>query len=112
VQLGATVDYAILMTDRYLRNRETLSKKEAMRKTVANNLEVVFISAAILSTAGFILAATSSNSIIVQLGTLLGRGTTLSFLMVALVLPALLMLFDGAIRKTAFRFGKYRPNRN
>jgi predicted RND superfamily exporter protein len=112
VQLGATVDYAILMTDQFLRNRETLLKKEAMRKTVSGNLEAVFISAAILSTAGFTLAATSTNSIITELGTLLGRGTTLSFLMVALVLPALLMLFDGAMRKTAFRFGKSRQNRN
>jgi predicted RND superfamily exporter protein len=106
VQLGATVDYAILLTDRFLQNRELLPKKEAMQKTVGDNIEAVLISAAIMSTAGFILAATSSNAIISQLGTLLGRGTALSFFMVAFILPALLMLFDGAIRKTRFRFKK------
>lgn len=108
VQLGATVDYAILMTDRFIYNRRLLPKKEAMRKTIGENLKAVLISAAILSIAGFTLAASSSNIIISQLGTLLGRGTALSFLMVVLVLPALLLLFDGVIQKTRFRFKK--PN--
>ncbi|UOO36758.1 MMPL family transporter [Oscillospiraceae bacterium CM] len=112
VQLGATVDYAILMTDRYTTNRLTMPKKDAIRKTISDNLEVILISAVILSGTGFILAATSSNSIISQLGLLLGRGTVLSFLMVALVLPALLTLFDGAVQKTAFRFKKPRVNEN
>jgi predicted RND superfamily exporter protein len=61
----------------------------------------------ILSSAGFILAAASSNRIISELGVLLGRGTLLSFLMVVCVLPALLLLFDGAIRATALK--KRRP---
>jgi Predicted exporters of the RND superfamily len=102
VQLGATVDYAILTTDRYLRNRKEMPKKEAMRRAVGDNLVAILTSAAILSIAGFTLEATSTNLIISQLGQLLGRGTALSFLMVVLVLPALLMLFDGAMRKTTF----------
>ena len=89
VQLGATVDYAILMTDRYVHNRALLPKKEAMRKTMGENIEAVLISATIMATAGFTLAATSSNVIITQMGTLLGRGTVLSFAMVAFILPAL-----------------------
>ena len=112
VQLGATVDYAILITDRFTKNRALLPKKEAMRKTLGDNLEAVLISAAIMSTAGFILAATSSNAIVFQMGTLLGRGTVLSFVMVGLILPALLMLFDGATRKTAFRFGRSHINKS
>ncbi|HNX14798.1 MAG TPA: MMPL family transporter [Oscillospiraceae bacterium] len=100
VQLGATVDYAILMTDRYLHNRKTLPKKEAMKTTLGSNLPAVLTSAAILSTAGFILAMTSTNPIISELGTLLGRGTLLSFFMVICVLPELLVLFDKIIQKT------------
>ncbi|HHW31538.1 MAG TPA: MMPL family transporter [Clostridiaceae bacterium] len=100
VQLGATVDYAILLTNTYLNNRKTLSKKDAMRVTLENNLVAVLISAAILATSGFALALTSSNSIISDLGTLLGRGTLLSLAMVACVLPALLVLFDKVIQKT------------
>jgi hypothetical protein len=103
VQLGATVDYAILLTNYYLNNRKTLSKKEAMKATIGDNLIAVLISAGILATAGFALAFTSSNPIIAELGTLLGRGTLLSLLMVACVLPALLVLFDRLIFKTTFK---------
>lgn len=100
VQLGATVDYAILLTNFYMNNRKTLPKKEAMRVTIEDNLVAILISAVILSTAGFTLAFTSSNPIISELGTLLGRGTLLSLTMVACVLPALLVMFDKVIQKT------------
>jgi uncharacterized protein len=103
VQLGSTVDYAILLSDRYLRNRRKMPKREAIRKALGDNLLAILTSAAILSTAGFTLAMTSSNAIVAQLGTLLGRGTLLSLFMVACVLPALLTLFDGVIRKTTLR---------
>lgn len=100
VQLGATVDYAILFTNTYLGNRKEHPKKDAMRMTIGDNLVAVLIPAVILATAGFTLAYTSNNPIIVELGVLLGRGTLLSLVMVACVLPALLVLFDGVIRKT------------
>ena len=102
VQLGATVDYAILMTNTYMNNRKTLNKRDAMEITLADNLPAVLTSAGILSTAGFALALSSSNPIVSDLGTLLGRGTLLSLGMVTLVLPALLVLFDKIIKKTTF----------
>ncbi len=105
VQLGATVDYAILITNMYLDNRKQAPKKLAMRQTLENNLISVLVSGAILSTAGFILAWTSTNPIIQELGTLLGRGTLLSMGMVSLVLPALLVLLDKPIQKTTHRHG-------
>ena len=107
VQLGATVDYAILLTNRYLANRRELPKKEAMRITIDDNLRVILISASILATAGFILSLTSTNPIISELGMLLGRGTILSFVMVACVLPGLLLLFDRAIQKTTLKSDFY-----
>jgi len=110
VQLGATVDYAILLTNSYLDDRRTLSKKEAMKATIENNLAALLISAGILSTAGFTLAFTSSNPIISDLGTLLGRGTLLSLAMVAFVLPALLVLLDKLIQKTTFKRKFYNEN--
>lgn len=100
VQLGATVDYAILLTHAYMNNRQTLSKKEAMRVTIGDNLIAILISAIILASAGFILALTTSNPLIYELGMLLGRGTILSVTLVACVLPALLVLFDKLIQKT------------
>lgn len=105
VQLGATVDYAILFTDTYLNNRKTLDKKEAMRLTIEDKLTAILISAGILAIAGFTLAYTSSNPIISDLGTLLGRGTLLSLAMVSFVLPALLVLLDGVIQKTTLKSG-------
>jgi len=103
VQLGATVDYAILFTNAYLNNRRTLLKKDAMKITIGDNLVAIIISATILSTAGFTLAFTTSNPIISELGTLLGRGTLLSLIMVSCVLPALLVLFDKVIQKTTLK---------
>lgn len=103
VQLGATVDYAILFTNTYLNNRKTLPKKDAMRVTIQDNLVAILVSAGILATAGFTLAFTTSNPIISELGTLLGRGTLLSLTMVACVLPALLVMFDNIIQKTTLK---------
>ncbi len=99
VQLGATVDYAILFTNSYLNNRKALGSKDAMRETISSNLVAIFTSAIILASAGFALALTSNNPIISELGLLLARGTLLSLAMVTLVLPALLVLFDKLIKK-------------
>ncbi|MEN6351184.1 MAG: MMPL family transporter [Syntrophomonas sp.] len=103
VQLGATVDYAILLTNAYLSNRKSLSKRDALQETIRDNLAAVLVSATILATAGFALAFTSSNPIISELGTLLGRGTLLSLAIVTCVLPALLVWFDKFIQKTSLR---------
>jgi predicted RND superfamily exporter protein len=108
VQLGSTVDYAILLADRYLDHRKKLPKKEAIRKAIGGHIIAILTSAAILATAGFTLALTSTNKIIAELGTLLGRGTLLSLLMVTCVLPALLVLFDRLIQKTTLRHGFHR----
>ncbi|OQB53710.1 MAG: putative membrane protein YdgH [Firmicutes bacterium ADurb.Bin146] len=105
VQLGATVDYAILLTDRYMHDRTLLSSKDAMAKTLTDNLAAIMISAGILSFAGFTLTLTSSNPIVSELGILLSRGTILSFAMVSSVLPALLILFDYIIKKTTYKNG-------
>jgi hypothetical protein len=116
VQLGATVDYAILLTNRYVTNRQEYDKKEAMKQTLGNNVEAIMISAVILATAGFALALTSSNPIISELGTLLGRGTLLSFVMVVCVLPAFLIAFDTSIGKTTpnsqFQFVKEKTRKD
>jgi predicted RND superfamily exporter protein len=100
VQLGATVDYAILLTDHYLALRKEKSKKEAMLLTYGETFHSILISAAILSSAGFVVANTSSNPIVSELGMLLGRGTILSMIMVVCVLPQLLLIFDRLIEKT------------
>lgn len=108
VQLGATVDYAILLTDNYRRNRLVMSKKEAMKSTLGESFHSILISAAILSSAGFCIGYTSSNPIVSNLGILLGRGTVLSMLMVVCVLPQLLLLFDHIVEKTTLHAKYYK----
>lgn len=103
VQLGATVDYAILFTNSYMNNRKIMGSKESMRDTISNNLVAIFTSAIILASAGFALAITSNNPLISELGLLLGRGTLLSLAMVSFVLPALLVLFDKLIQMTTIK---------
>ncbi len=102
VQLGATVDYAILMTSNYLMNRKILPRKEAIHKTVGSSFKSILVSGATLAIAGFTLAFTSSNPSISDIGMLLGRGTLLSMLMVTCFLPAMLTLLDTPIGKTTW----------
>lgn len=107
VQLGATIDYAILFTQGYLRARQTMDKRAAINTASSRNLLSVIVSAVTLSGAGFCLYWRSTNTIVAAMGALLCRGTLLSFLMVVGVLPALLMLFDKVISKTTMNAGKH-----
>lgn len=103
VQLGATVDYAILLTNHYITNRKNLPKKAAIKKTLEETFSSILISATILALAGITLWITSSNPIVSELGILLGRGTIFSMAMVVCFLPAVLTLFDKLIQKTTYR---------
>jgi predicted RND superfamily exporter protein len=100
IQLGATVDYAILFASRYLENRGSLDKKEAALKTVSDTVVSIFTSGGILATGGLLLSAVSTNGMIAELGILIARGAALSALLVLFFLPALLTLLDGLIQKT------------
>lgn len=99
VQLGVTIDYAILLTHRYLIKREELVPKEAMVVALNESLESILTSASILAVAGFILYFTSLNKIVSEFGALLGRGALISVAMVIIFLPALLIIFDRVIGK-------------
>lgn len=103
VQLGATVDYAILLTDHYMKNRARMPAAAALDKTMGETFGSILISATILSVAGFCLFLSSSNAIVSEMGILLGRGTLLSMLLVVVFLPNALVLFDRVIEKTTWR---------
>lgn len=100
VQLGATVDYAILLTDRYRENRETLNKKDSVVETLSNVTVSILTSGITLTVIGFLLGIISTHGLLSQLGFLLGKGTICSLLAVLFVLPGLLYVMDRAfIRK-------------
>ncbi len=108
VQLGATIDYAILLTGRYLEERKTRKRKEAAVESIRACIMSLFTSAIILTIAGSVLGAISTNLVLSQLGTLVGRGAVISFILVLFVLPALLMIFDRLIEKTTAKTHFYK----
>ncbi len=100
VQLGATVDYAILFTDRYLENRRTMNKKKAVCETIPSIMVSILTSGSVLAVVGFLLGYVSTNGILRQLGRFLGVGSLLSLVVVIFALPGLLYIFDGLIQRT------------
>ena len=99
IQLGATVDYAILMTDRYKENRRQLNKKESVIQTVSDVTVSILTSGSVLTVVGFLLGYISSNQLLAQLGIFLGRGAIFSLIIVLFVLPGFLFLFDRTLIK-------------
>ena len=91
IQLGATVDYAILLTDRYREMRQTYAKKEAIIQTVSAVSLSILTSASVLTTVGFLLGIFSTHGLLSQLGYFLGKGTLCSLAIVLFVLPGLLL---------------------
>lgn len=100
IQLGATVDYAILLTDRYLDNRKFMLKDKAVLNTISSVIVSILTSGSVLTVVGFLLGYISTHGLLAQLGIFLGRGTIFSLVIVLFVLPALLYVFDGFIGKT------------
>ncbi|MCI9210617.1 MAG: MMPL family transporter [Eubacterium sp.] len=105
IQLGATVDYAILMTNKYKRERSHgAGKKEAVTAALNQSLQSVFVSALSFFAATFGVGMYSSIDMISSLCMLLARGAIISLLVVAFVLPAMFLLFDRLILKTSRGF--------
>ncbi len=100
IQLGATVDYAILLTDRYLECRRTLGKKEAIISAESSCAVSILTSGSALTVVGFLLGKFSTHGLIAQIGIFLGRGTLCSLALVILALPGLLYIFEPLIKKT------------
>lgn len=110
VQLGATIDYGILLTTHYLRHRRSHLPREAVRITLGETFPSLLVSAGILATAGFALGVTSSLSAVQVLGMLLGRGALISLAMVTCFLPGLLIYLDRIIRKTTRNADFFEPD--
>lgn len=108
IQLGATVDYAILFTERYTEFRTQMGKKQAVVETVAAVMPSVITSGSVLAVVGYLLGYISSHGILSQLGIFVGRGSLLSLAIVLFVLPGLLYLLDGVIQRTTLNLHFYK----
>ena len=104
IQLGATIDYAILMTTKYLELRNNgKDKNEAMKETLDSCVSSVFVSGMCFFAATFGVGVYTDIDLIGSICTLISRGAIISMLVVILILPSLLMLFDGLIMKTTYK---------
>lgn len=109
IQLGATVDYAILMTTRYKSERLAgLDKNEAVAKALSTSIPSIIVSSFGLFMATFGVAFYSEIDIIKSICTLIARGALISMGCVVLVLPALLVVFDHLIARTTLDMRKTR----
>lgn len=105
IQMGATIDYAIVISNRYQELKQELPKAEAVVEALNQSFATIFTSGSILTIAGFLIAELTTYAIIGSIGLALGRGTLISLILVMTVLPAILYLGDGVIEKTAFGRG-------
>lgn len=111
IQLGATVDYAILFTDRYIEHRKSMTKRQAIIETVSVVTTSILTSGSVLALVGFLLSYLSTHGILSQLGLFVGRGALLSMTSVFFVLPGLLYVFDSLIQKSTLGLHFYNSRK-
>lgn len=111
IQLGATIDYAILMTSTYIKNRKANSDKfVAIKKTLDTSVSSIIVSGLCFFGATFGVGAISKLEMIGTLCSLMSRGAIISMLVVIIVMPAILLIFDKIIIKTTMGFDRKKVN--
>ena len=109
IQLGATIDYAILITTKYIEKRKSgLEKKSAIDDALGTSISSIFTSGLCFFGATFGVGVYSKLEMIGSLCTLMSRGAIISMLTVVLVLPAFLLIFDKIICKTTVGMTKIK----
>lgn len=111
LQLGATIDYSILVTNNYLEEREQHDSQVAATRAISRSALSVLTSGSILMVVGYLLHFSSSIVAIEQVGHMVGRGAILSMGLVLSLLPALLAAFDSPIQKQQKRAKLKRAKR-
>ena len=110
IQMGATIDYAIVLMSHYRQNRQSLEKRPAMVKALTDSFVTVITSGIIMTAAGLLIAWRVSDVYVCHIGLAVGRGALISVILVLTVLPQLIVLLDRFIMKpllpALFRKGK------
>jgi predicted RND superfamily exporter protein len=102
IQMGANIDYAIVISGRFMELKDKMSKKDAIIETMNFAFPTIITSGTMLSLAGILIGQLSSNAAVCGIGQCLGRGTILSIITVMFVLPQILLLGEKVIDKTSF----------
>lgn len=109
IQLGATIDYGIVLSEGYMNLRKSMDKFDAAYTALQENKHTIITSAAIMCGAGFALGIASTMPGVSLIGVLVGRGALTSGLLVLILLPQLFMLFDKGIHLTTLKSGFLMP---
>ena len=102
IQMGANIDYAIVISGRFMELKDKMSKKEAIIETMNFAFPTIVTSGSMLALAGIFIGRMSSDGAICGIGQCLGRGTIISIIIVMFVLPQILLLGEKIIDKTSF----------
>lgn len=103
IQMGANIDYAIVISSRYMDLKENMpSKRRVIIETLNQSFPTIITSGTILASAGVLIGILSTNGVISSIGSCLGRGTIISIVLVMGVLPQILLLGSAVIDKTSF----------
>ena len=102
IQMGANIDYAIVIASRYTELRESMLRKDAIIKTMNLSFPTIITSGTMLAVAGTVIGKLTSDCAIYGIGRCLGRGTIISIFVTMFVLPQVLLVGDKIIEKTAF----------
>lgn len=102
IQMGANIDYAIVISSHYKDLKSEMSPKKAIVQTLNEAFPTIFTSGSILAIAGALIGQMTSNPIISSIGVCLSRGTIISIILVLGVLPQILILGDTIIERTSF----------
>lgn len=111
IQMGATIDYAIVISSRYLVAKAEMPLKQAITDTINKAFPTIFTSGTILTSAGFLIGSISTDATVAAIGIALGRGTLISIILVLFVLPQILLLGDTIIEKTALTINLAREQK-
>ena len=105
IQMGANIDYAIVISSHYGGLKHRYEPKQAMIAALNEAFPTVFTSGTIMASAANLIALLTSNPVIATMGACLGRGTIISIVLVLCVLPQLLVVGDRIVEATSFRLG-------
>ena len=108
IQMGANIDYAIVIASRFMESKEEMSMKDAVCETVNFAFPTVLTSGTILALAGILIGSMTSEATIAGIGQCIGRGTIISMILVLFVLPQILVLGNKIIEKTSFDVKKIK----
>ena len=109
LQMGANIDYAIVISSHYQDKKQIMPHKEAIVHAVNAAFPTVFTSGTIMASAGLLIGNMSAQPVISILGICIGRGTIISMFLVLFVLPSILVLGDSIIERTRFKFKGLEP---